>query len=309
MGDEKQTRETDARISALAERQYGVVSGKQLEAMGVSRREIERRLTAARLHLLHRGVYAVGHRALSREAHWMAAVLACGTGAVLSHRSAAAHWGFRGYSGARIDVTAASKSRSKGAIRRHWAHLLPDELSEHERIPVTTVPRTIFDLANELTAQAVESALRQCEYLRLYDALSLWDLLERYPRHRGSKAIRTALASLGQTGGEPHSRLEERFLVFLDAQRLRRPNLNAWLEAGGQRYQVDCLWPDHKLIAELDSWKAHGTRSAFQSDKSRDRRLLRAGYRTTRVTRHQLEHEGDELAADLRALLHTTPTP
>ncbi len=172
---------------------------------------------------------------------------------------------------------------------------------------MTTVPRTIFDLAPASTSQVVESCLRQCEFLRLYDSLSLWDLLERYPRHRGNRAIRTALSGLGESSGETHSRLEERFLVFLDAYRLPRPNLNVDLEVQGHRYKVDCLWPDQRLIVELDSWEAHGTRSAFQSDKSRDRRLLRAGYRTTRVTRHQLEHEATGLAADLRALLQPAP--
>ena len=166
--------------------------------MGVSVREIERRLEVGRLHRLHRGVYAVGHKVLSREARWMAAVLVCGEGAVLSHRSAAALWGIRSYSGGPIHITSPSKTRSQDTIRRHCARLPADEVTKYEEIPVTTVPRTLFDLASEATPQSVESALRQCEYLRLYDPLSLWDLLERYPRHRGNRAVRAALASLGR---------------------------------------------------------------------------------------------------------------
>lgn len=305
MGAPEQTRRSDAEIAALADRQHGVVGRAQLVDLGVGRRAIARRLRAGRLHQLHPGVYAVGHRVLSRRGRWMAAVLFCGPGAVLSHRSAAALWGFRNYSGA-IHVTSPCKSRSQGAIHRHWARLRPDEVTEHEGIPVTTVPRTNLDLAAESTPEAVESCLRQCEFLRLYDALSLWDLMERYPRRRGNPAIRAALARLGEAPGEVQEGLEERFLAFLDAHRLPRPHLNAWLEAQGHRYKVDCLWPEAMLIAELDSWEAHGTRSAFQTDKSRDRRLMLAGYRTTRVTHHMLDHEAEQLAADLRDLLART---
>ena len=299
----EQTRGWDREIAALADDQYGVVARRQLEDLGMGWDAIIRRLRAGRLHRLHPGVYAVGHRVLPREGHWMAAVLLCGPGAVLSQRSAAAHWGFRSYSGSYIDVTSPRKTRPRGSIRRHWARLRPDEVTVHAEIPVTTTPRTILDLAPESTPQVIETALRQCEYLQLYDSLSLWDLMERYPRHRGNPAIRTALARLEESSGETESPLEDRFLPFLDAHRLPRPNLNAWLEVDGHRYRADCLWPEAKLIAELDGWEAHGTRSSFQSDKTRDRRLLRAGYRTTRVTRQMLEHESGELAADLRELL------
>ncbi|MDX6623705.1 MAG: hypothetical protein QOE75_1637 [Solirubrobacterales bacterium] len=237
----------------------------------------------------------------------MAAVLACGPGAVLSHWSAAALWGFRSHRGGLIHVTSPRKSKPHGPIRRHRALLRPDEVTTHDGIPVTTVPRTNLDLAAVSDAHTVESCLRQCEYLRLYDSLSLWDLVERHPGHRGNRAARTALAKLGETPGEVEEGLEERFLAFLDAHGLPRPELNAWLEAQGHRYKVDCLWRAQRLIAELDSWQAHGTRSAFQSDKSRDRRLLRAGYATTRIAKFHLDQEPEALAADLRRLLQTGP--
>jgi hypothetical protein len=234
----------------------------------------------------------------------MAAVLACGPGAVLSHWSAAALWGFRSHAGGPIHVTSPSKTNSsRSSICRHRVLLRPDEVGIEDNIPVTTVPRTNFDLAAISDAHLVESALRQCEYLRLYDSLSLWDLLDRHPRHRGSRAARTALSRLEETPGEVEEGLEERFLSFLDAQGLPRPELNPWLEVDGHRYKVDCLWRAQGLIAELDSWQAHGTRSAFQIDKARDRRLQVAGYATTRITDLQLKQEPDALAADLRALL------
>jgi hypothetical protein len=293
----------DAGIADLAERQHGVVGRTQLESLGLSRREIGRRLEAKRLHQLHRGVYAVGHRVLSIRGHWMAAVLACGPGAVLSHWSAAALWGFRSHSGGLIHVTSPSKSKSRSSICRHRALLRPDEVTTHDNIAVTSVPRTNLDLAAVSDAHVVESCLRQCEYLRLYDSLSLWDLLMRHPGHRGNRAARNALAKLGEAPGEVEEGLEERFLVFLDTHELPRPELNAWLEASGHRYKADCLWRPQRLIAELDSWQAHGTRSAFRTDKTRDRHLLLAGYSTTRIASSHLDHEPDALAADLSRLL------
>lgn len=233
----------------------------------------------------------------------MGAVLACGADAVLSHRSAAALWGIRGFSGQAIDVAVPRKSRSYGVIRRHNAFLPDDEIAEFEGIPVTSVPRTIFDMAAISPPQAAESMLREAEFRRLYDRLSLWDLLERYPRRRGSVAVREALARLGEQSGRVRSPLEERFLPFLDRHCLPRPRLNVWLEVAGERYQVDCLWPRQRQIVELDGWEAHGTRSAFRGDRGRDRRLRVAGYGVTRLVWAALDDEAEAVAADLGALL------
>ncbi len=233
----------------------------------------------------------------------MAAVLACGPGAVLSHRSAAALWGIRGFSGQTIDITVPAKSNSQGTIRRHYSLLPADEATECEGIPVTTVPRTIFDMAANSRPEAVEAMLREAEYQRLHDALSLWDLLDRYPRRRGCRAVRAALGRVREKPGRIRSRLEERFLPFLDRHRLPRPRFNAWLEVGGERVQVDCLWPRVRQIVELDGWEGHGTRAAFRDDRARDRRLRVAGYGVTRIAWAQLDDEPEAIAADLRALL------
>ena len=170
---------------------------------------------------------------------------------------------------------------------------------------MTTVPRTIFDLAAAQGADVAESALRQAEYLRLHDRLSLPDLLARYPRRKGARAVRECLARRREASGSARSPLEERFLPFLRAHDLPLPRLNAWLEVGGRRYQVDCLWPAQRQIVELDGWQAHGTRSAFRTDRARDRRLRVAGYSITRLTWTQLEDEPTAIANDLRALLST----
>ncbi len=169
----------------------------------------------------------------------MAATLFCGQGAVLSHRSAAVLWGIRNPSDRAVEVTIRTKSRSRRGIQRHFARLPADEVTVREGIPVTTVPRTIFDLAAVLPSEAVESALRQSEYRRLHDRLSLPDLLCRYPRRHGSQSIRECLARRAEPAGQTRSPLEERFLPFLDRHRLPRPQFNAWIEVGGKRFQVE----------------------------------------------------------------------
>jgi very-short-patch-repair endonuclease len=297
------THDLDASVVEVAERQHGVVSRRQLEEQGVGREAIELRLRASRWHRLHPGVYAVGHRVLSREAWWLAAVMYAGDGAALSHRSAAGLWEIRGWSGGVIDTTVPRRCRSGGPVRRHYSLLPADEIAECSGIPVTSVPRTIFDMAAGSPPEAVEAMLREAEYRRLYDRLSLHDLLERYPRRRGSKAVRAALARVEERPGRICSRLEERFLPFLDRFGLPRPRFNAWLQVGGERCQVDCLWPAARQIVELDGWEGHATRAAFRSDRARDRRLRVAGYGVTRIAWMQLDDEAEAVAADLRALV------
>lgn len=233
----------------------------------------------------------------------MAAVLFAGPGAVLSHRSAAELWGVRNPSSGAIEVTTPRKSRSSGSIHRHFAVLAPDEVTEHRGIPVTSVPRTLFDLAGVSSADVVEHALRESEYLRLHDRLSLPDLLARYPGRRGSTTVRECLWRRRNLPiGRARSWLELEFLPFLRRNGLPRPRLNIWLEVGGRSFQVDCLWPGD-VVVELDGFAGHGTRVAFQEDRARDRRLRVAGYGVIWVAPEQLEDEPDELAADLRALI------
>lgn len=298
-----QTRGLDFAIAGLAEGQHGVVSRRQLVGLGMGREAIEVRLRSGRLHRLHRGVYAVGHRVSSREAGWIAAVFFCGPKAVLSHRTAAALWGIRDAAGA-TEVTVPSKTRSRGSIRRHFAVLPADEVGERDGIPVSTVPRTIFDLAAIESTTGVERALRQQERLRLYDVLSLDHLLERYPRHRGNRVVRECLRRLRDLpDGATREELESGFLAFLDRYGFPRPRLNAWVAIGSRRYQVDCLWPLQRVVVELDGYATHGTRYAFEGDRDRDRRLLAAGYRGPRITWRHLHETPAEVAADLRTLL------
>jgi hypothetical protein len=234
----------------------------------------------------------------------MAAVLAGGPEAVLSHASAAALWGIRAAGSGPIHVTTDKKWRSSSSIRRHYSSLPEDEKTLADGIPVTTVPRTIFDLAASGTADQVESLIRESEYRQLHDRLSLPDLLKRHPRRQGAPRVRMALTRIERLpSGQPKSPLEERFLPFLRRYGLPRPRLNDWILLGNRRYQVDCHWDGTGQIVELDSWEGHGTRSAFRRDRMRDRVLRVAGYSITRISWAQLDDEPDAIAADLRQLL------
>jgi very-short-patch-repair endonuclease len=291
-------------VARLAEEQHGVVGRRQLMDIGLSERAVEHRIAMGRLHRVARGVYAVGHGRISQLGKWMAAVVASGPGAVLSHRSAAALWGIRGSAAGVMDVTVPHRSTSSDRIRRHLAALPTDEVAVHEGIAVTTAPRTIFDLAATSSVDRVEGDIRQIEYLRLYDRLSLVDMVDRYPGRRGVRRVRAALDRIETLpAGCTRSRLEERFLPFLRRHDLPRPRLNDWIMVGEQRFQVDCHWPGTGQVVELDSWEAHGTRSAFRDDRARDRVLGTAGYAVTRISWAQLDDEPEAVASDLRKLL------
>jgi very-short-patch-repair endonuclease len=174
----------------------------------------------------------------------------------------------------------------------------------HEGIPVTSVHRTIFDLAATASVDEVVAMIKEAEYLNRWDRLSLPDLLSRYPGKRGSRKVRFALDRIvEEPPGRTRSKLEERFSPFLRRHRLPLPLFNDWILLGPKRFQVDCHWPHLHLIVELDGWEGHSTRSAFQDDRARDRALHAAGFSVVHLTWNQLEDEPEAIAADLRALL------
>ncbi len=234
----------------------------------------------------------------------MAAVLASGPEALLSHWSAAALWGIRPNGRSRIDVTVPHRSRSSAAIFRHVAPVPVDERLVKDGIPVTSVPRTTFDLAATEDLDTIVAMIREAEFLNLWDRLSLPHLLVRYPGKRGSLTIEAALERhKDEPSGRKLSKLERRFAPFLRAHDLPMPRFNDPIVLGSKRYVVDCHWPRAGEIVELDGWNGHGTRSAFRDDRARDRALRVAGYSVTRLTWNQLDDEPEEIAADLRALL------
>ena len=203
-----------------------------------------------------------------------------------------------------INVTTPHKSRSWDGIKRHHKALPADEVTVHEGIPVTSVPRTIFDLAATEDVDTIAAVLRESEHRNLWDRLSLPHLVERYSGRRGVNKVRIAIARITEEpSGHTRSRLEERFAPFIRRHRLPMPRFNDWIMLGPKHYQVDCHWPGTNQIVELDGWEGHSTRSAFQDDRGRDRRLRVAGYSVTRLTWNQLRDEPEAIASDLRVLL------
>jgi very-short-patch-repair endonuclease len=297
---ESQPRSVDALIAQLAGAQHGVVARRQLGALGVGRGAIDRRVQRGRLHVVHRGVYAVGHRALTQHGHWMAAVLAAGLGAMLSHHSAAALWGIRPTSRARIDVTVPRTLHATKHLHPHCAVLPQDEVATHQGIPVTTAARTLLDLAATLDLRQLERAFNEAEVQNLGAETSVADLLDRYPHHRGTTNLRTLLLNARSS---TRSELEAEFLAFLDHHRLPRPETNTIIEG----MEVDAAWREHHLIVELDGYAHHGTRAAFEADRRRDRKLIAAGWTVLRVTWRDLTELRHELAAQIRALLSMPP--
>jgi very-short-patch-repair endonuclease len=294
----------EAAAARLAERQHGVVARHQLVALGMLEGQIERRLKRGYLHRVYRGVYAVGHRRLTREGRWMAAVLASSAEAVLSHRSAACLWGLRAWRGEE-EVSRPGRFRHQKGIRAHRAAVPPDEISVVEGIPVTSPFRTAFDLAAVVGERELERLWNEVKVRGLTDRLSPWEFLRRYPRRRGTLAWRRLLESEAPEG-IMRSELEEAFVAFLDAWGLSRPRFNGSVAVRDGFLEVDCLWDDARLAVELDGRAFHDTAHGFEADRRRDRLLLSEGWRTMRITWRQLQDEPDAVAADLRTALQFT---
>lgn len=273
----------DVALAGLAAAQYGVVARGQLQALGFTRGAIARRLQAGRLHPVHRGVYAVGHTALGSEGRWLAAVLACGPGAALSHRSAATHWGLLHSDQMRIDITAGRGRRGAPGIRLHRTRsLTARNTTTHRGIPVTTIARTLLDLAANEQPARLERAVAQAIRRDLYDHRAITEVLARSNGHRGRSALAAA------TARDPkltRSDWEARVLALIRAANLPEPLLNHTVDAPDHGpCEADFFWPARSLIVETDSWQHHGSRASFEADRVKDAALTAAGYRVVRLT-------------------------
>src|SRR4051794_23308870 len=244
----------DAVLARLAARQHGVVGLRQLRHHGFTASGVRSRVARGRLHRVHRGVYAVGHPLLSTEGRWMAAVLACGPGALLSHGSAASLWGLRRSARARIDVISTGQRGAKrAAIDAHsGATLHPAEATVHDGIPCTTVARTLVDLADVLDRRGLERACEQAEMLRLFDADALADVLSRAGGRRGAARLSAIVAELRPGATLTRSELEERFLALCRSAGVTQPLVNVRVEVDGGTLEVDFLWRDERLVVETD---------------------------------------------------------
>jgi very-short-patch-repair endonuclease len=272
-----------ARAAARAASQYGVVSRRQLYAAGLSSSGIGRRVESGQLHRVHQGVYAVGHRYLSNEGRWMAAVLACGAGAVLSHRSAASLWKMLPPGNGSVEVsvpTAAGRSRRVGIrIHRHraWAAA---SMTSRGGIPVTTPAQTIADLRGRIPPSEVRRAIRQA----------------------GVLGLRTQLQ---EPNAPTRSELEDCFLRLCSRRRLPTPEVNVRIGP----YEVDFLWRPQRLIVETDGYRSHRGPQAFEDDHARDLELRSLGYDVRRFSYRQVTENAKRVARAVHQALEATPAP
>ncbi len=281
----------DREIARIAGRQHGVVTRAQLHAVGVTAAEVKRRVTAGVLLREHRGVYRVGHRAPSVEARYLAAVLACGEGAVLSGRAAAHLWGLTKGRPPALEVTTRRERRPSGVRTRRGKDI---EATTHRGIPTTTVPRTLVDLARDLSLDALARACHEAGVRYETTPNQVEAVLAKRPRTRGAKQLRAVLS------GDAHvtlSFLERHFLTLLDAEGLPKPETNR--RHNGRR--VDCRWPDRRLTVELDSYRYHRSRHAWEQDRRREREARARGDEFRRYSSGDVFEAPRLMLAELRA--------
>ena len=275
------------------------MSRRQLLAAGVSDKEIRLRLALRRIQRVHDGVYGLPR--IGERGRWLAAAMAGGAGAVLSHRSAAALWDLRPYNGRVIDVTVPRPGGGgRAGIRLHRTRSLPPaEVTAIDGIPCTTVARTVVDLAAELRPRDVKRLLERAQQLRLFDLKAFSAVLAGANGRRGTGTVRRLVAELSDDPPPTRSELERRFLELVDAAGLPRPVVNG-IVCG---YEVDFHWPHARLVVETDGAETHATQVAFHRDRERDLALELAGWHVVRITWRQLRDQPDRIVAVLRANL------
>jgi hypothetical protein len=288
----------DERISLRASAQHGVISTTQLRECGLTSQAIYRRLQKRRLIRIHPGVYAVGQLALHPRWRDHAAVLACGPEALLSHRSAADLWGIRRTSSPRVEVTAPRGRRGPRGITVHRSRLIPPEdRTVVDAIAVTSLARTLVDLADVLPQADLERAVNEAELLGLFDLGALERVIERLPNRRGRGRLRRVLGVYRPRTAFTRSEGERAFLALCRDCGLPEPRANLWV--AGQ--EVDMVWWDTGLVVEIDGGAVPRTTRAFHEDRRRDRALAARGFQVLRVTERDLEDPA-ALAAEMKAL-------
>jgi very-short-patch-repair endonuclease len=282
---------------------HGVASRRELLAAGVGKRAIEHRLRSGRYVRVHEGVYAIGHGDLTVSGRRRAIVLACGPGAVLSHRSAAGAWGLRPDHRPRWEVTIPTRTprapAAEVSVYRH-ATLRAVEVTDLDDVPITTVARTLLDLAGVVPAHHLRRAVQRADELQIFDLAALRATLAHHHRRPGARALTALLGDL-EAHGQAHTRsdLEALFLQLCVDHRLPRPHVNR--HTNGR--ELDFTWPAHALVVEIDSWHHHRSRTAFDADRARDRLALAEGRRVARFTDRQLTSDPAAIAHELRQLL------
>lgn len=293
-------------LATMAGRQHGVVSIRQLEGpLGFSERSVSRSVRAGRLHRVGRGVYAVGHTDLSLHGECLAAVLTVGPGALLSYYSAGWLWGIWQGTPKPIHVTAfvpRHHPAPKGIARHRARNLIEADRVVAGGIPVTSVARTLLDLAWSLRGDQLARVLARAEDLGLLDLGEIHAVIERNRGHHGAKRLRHAL-EIYERPAWSRSEFERRFVAFLIESGLPRP-ATGWNEVG---YELDVYWPERRFAVELDSFETHGNRAAFEGDRDRDLALALAEIEVVRVSEHRFRREPSSVATKLATLLARRP--
>jgi Protein of unknown function (DUF559) len=302
----------DAAMAALAARQHAVFGLAQLRALGLETKAAQKRAGDARLHRIHQGVYSlIPASLLRREGRYMAAVLACGPGALLSHQSAAVLHGLLRYGPARVDVTIPGRSgRARPGIAVHRSTTLKAaDKTRVENIPITTVTRTLCDIAGVVPRRLLERAFDQGEIMGVLDLRAVEEQLVCHPTRPGAKEVRSILAEhyIGETLTE--SELEEAMLALSRRVGLPPPEVNKWIDLGDGEPMIraDFVWREQRLIVEVDGFRFHRTRQRFEADRRRDQRAMTAGWRVLRTTANQVKRRPGELHATVAALLAQAP--
>jgi very-short-patch-repair endonuclease len=289
-------------VLALAATQHGVVTRAQLLDLGLNSQAIQYRIRRGRLHRVHRGVYAVGRPQLTRHGVLIAAVLSCGSDAVLSHQHAGEVYGIRRRGKTPIEVTVPPGAmRSRPGVHVHRRRLPEADVTHRHGIPVTTPVRTLLDLAQRLSSAQLEAAVNEADKLDLVDPERLREALREREGHAGVTALRELLDrhSLALTDSE----LERRFLRL--ARRAGLPAPLTQRRVNGLR--VDFYWPELGLVVETDGLRYHRTPAQQASDRRRDQAHAAAGLTPLRFTHQQIAREAEQIQATLVAVFKRAP--
>ncbi|HYH52873.1 MAG TPA: type IV toxin-antitoxin system AbiEi family antitoxin domain-containing protein [Solirubrobacterales bacterium] len=284
----------------LAGRQHGVVSIRQLHRLGYSPKAVRRAVGVGRLHRLHHGVYAVGHTNLSLQGRCLAAVLASGPRALLSHYSAGWLLGLVSTRPIPVHVTTPIPRKRRGSVRIHHSRTLIDaDQALEERIPVTSVARTALDLAAVVRFRSLRRLIRRSEELKVFDLADFRSVLARNRGHRGALPLDRAI-DIYEPPRFTRSELERESLALLQGAGLPTPS-TAFVVAG---HELDLYWPDLRFGIEIDVYATHGGHESFEVDRRRDEDLKLAGIELSRVTGRRLEREPKQVARRIGELLN-----
>jgi very-short-patch-repair endonuclease len=299
-GRPQRTRHPDVAVARFAADHHGIAGLEDLRGAGLSPRMVQHRARTGRLHRVFPTVFAVGHPGLTRDGWRYAAVRACSPGAVASHLMAGALWGLRRSD--RLEVTVAKGGSGPKTVAVHETRVLgAPHMDVVRNIPVTSLARTLVDLAEVLAPDRLERVLDHAGRHETFDRAALQTVLDELPGRHGAPKLRELLGS--PSPGPTRSELEDAFLALCRRGGLPTPRLNVHLALGDRLVEADALFAEHGLIVELDGAATHDTTPAFHADRRRDAIAAAAGFQTLRYTWERVTREPAAVAVELRAVM------